>query len=29
MMKDGALDRYPVDEMYGLHNMPTLERGKI
>lgn len=29
MMKDGLLERFPVDEIYGMHNMPSLYQGKI
>ena len=29
MMEDGLFDRFPVDAVYGLHNMPTLEAGQI
>lgn len=29
MISDGLFDRFPVDSIYGLHNMPSLETGKI
>ena len=29
MISDGLFDRFPVDSVYGLHNMPSLETGKI
>ena len=29
MIKDGLLTKYHVDEIYGLHNMPGLEEGKV
>lgn len=29
MMKDGLLERFPMDEIYGLHNMPSIPQGKI
>lgn len=29
MLKDGLFDRFPIDEMYGLHNMPGLPEGEI
>ena len=29
MMADGLFDRFPVDEIYGLHNMPGLPAGSI
>ncbi len=29
MLEDGLLDRFPVDEIYGLHNMPSLPTGTI
>jgi len=29
MMEDGLFERFPVDAVYGLHNMPWLETGKI
>ena len=29
MMEDGLFERFPVDSVYGLHNMPWLETGKI
>ena len=29
MIKDGLFDRFPVDAVFGLHNMPGLERGKL
>ena len=29
MMKDGLFERFAVDAVFGLHNMPGLERGKI
>lgn len=29
MVKDGLFTKYRVDEIYGLHNMPGLEEGKI
>ncbi|GGE45254.1 amidohydrolase [Primorskyibacter flagellatus] len=29
MMQDGLFDRFPMDAVYGLHNMPWLDAGKI
>jgi hippurate hydrolase len=29
MIADGLFDRFPVDEIYGLHNMPTDEPGRV
>ena len=29
MMEDGLFDKYPCDEVYGLHNWPWLEVGKM
>jgi len=29
MLDDGLLERFPFDEVYGLHNMPTLPLGTI
>lgn len=29
MLKDGFLERFPVDEIYGFHNMPLLPEGLI
>lgn len=29
MMKDGLFERFPMDEIYGLHNMPQLPAGAI
>jgi amidohydrolase len=29
MIADGLFDRFPVDEIYGLHNAPYLEAGQI
>jgi len=29
MLEDGLLDRFPFDEIYGLHNWPFLPRGKF
>ena len=29
MIDDGLLDRYPIDEIYGMHNMPGLEEGVL
>ena len=29
MIDDGLLDRFPVDAVFGLHNMPGLEQGKL
>ncbi|SET67612.1 M20 aminoacylase family protein [Variovorax sp. OV084] len=29
MMDDGLFDRFPVDEIYGLHNMPGMRAGTI
>lgn len=29
MIEEGLFDRYPIDEVYGLHNWPGLPRGKI
>ncbi|MEM7068359.1 MAG: M20 aminoacylase family protein [Pseudomonadota bacterium] len=29
MMDDGLFERFPVDAVYGLHNMPTMETGQI
>lgn len=29
MMSDGLFDRFPVDEIYGLHNMPGMPAGSI
>jgi len=28
MISDGLFERFPVDAIYGLQNMPGLERGK-
>ena len=29
MIEDGLLNKYPLDEIYGMHNMPGLEEGVI
>ena len=29
MIADGLFDRFPVDAVYGMHNMPGLEKGKL
>ena len=29
MIKDGLFDRFPVDAIFGMHNMPGLELGKL
>ena len=29
MIEDGLFERWPVDAVFGLHNMPGLERGKL
>lgn len=29
MIDDGLLERFPVDAVFGLHNMPGLEQGKL
>lgn len=29
MMKDGLFERFPVDEIYGMHNMPGMPGGSI
>ena len=29
MIDDGLLSKYPIDEIYGMHNMPGLEEGII
>ncbi len=29
MIKDGLFTRFPVDAVFGMHNMPGLERGKL
>ena len=29
MIEDGLFDRFPVDAVYGLHNLPGLEAGRI
>ena len=29
MLNDGLFERFPIDEMYGLHNMPGLPEGEI
>lgn len=29
MMQDGLFDRFPVDEIYGMHNMPGMPAGSI
>ena len=29
MIDDGLFERWPVDAVFGMHNMPRLERGKI
>ena len=29
MMKDGLFERFPVDAIFGMHNMPGLEQGKL
>lgn len=29
MIQDGLFDRFPVDAVFGMHNMPGLERGKL
>ena len=29
MMTDGLLTRFPMDEIYGMHNMPSVPQGKI
>ena len=29
IIKDGLLQKYPIDEIYGMHNMPGLEKGVL
>ena len=29
MIEDGLLEKYPIDEIYGMHNMPGLEEGVL
>jgi hippurate hydrolase len=29
MIRDGLFERFPMDAVFGMHNMPTLERGKL
>ncbi|MBR64410.1 MAG: amidohydrolase, partial [Rhodobacteraceae bacterium] len=29
MIEDGLLQKYPIDEIYGMHNMPGLEKGVL
>jgi len=29
MLEDGLLEKYPIDEIYGMHNMPGLEKGVL
>lgn len=29
MIDDGLFDRFPIDEIYGLHNMPSIPEGRI
>ena len=29
MIDDGLLKKYPIDEIYGMHNIPGLEKGII
>lgn len=29
MIRDGLFEKFPVDAVYGMHNMPGLEKGKI
>src|SRR3712207_7622207 len=29
MMKDGLFEKFPIEEIYGLHNMPGLAEGTI
>ncbi|MDQ0178094.1 M20 aminoacylase family protein [Bacillus chungangensis] len=29
MLEDGLFERFPIDEFYGLHNMPNLPEGEI
>lgn len=29
MIKDGLFEKFPVDAVYGMHNMPRLEKGKF
>lgn len=29
MIKDGLFEKFPVDAIYGMHNMPKLEKGKF
>ncbi|WP_419658627.1 HipO: hippurate hydrolase (benzoylglycine amidohydrolase) [Desulfosarcina variabilis str. Montpellier] len=29
MIADGLLERFPMDAIFGMHNMPTLEQGKF
>ena len=29
MIADGLFERFPMDAAFGMHNMPTLERGKL
>ena len=29
MIADGLFERFPMDAVFGMHNMPTLERGKL
>src|SRR3712207_8519186 len=28
MMKDGLFEKFPIEEIYGLHNMPGLAEGR-
>ncbi len=29
MIDDGLFERFPIDEIYGLHNMPSIVEGRI
>ena len=29
MIEDGLLEKYPIDQIYGMHNMPGLEKGVL
>ena len=29
MIRDGLFERFPMDAVFGMHNMPSLERGKL
>lgn len=29
MIRDGLFERFPMDAVFGMHNMPALERGKL